>query len=83
MHAVDIRRRILTSLVPALLAGIMLTGDSLRAGETAVAANPSSGEITVIPQSSLLSGRRATQQMIATSRARTARSRTQRDRWNG
>jgi Bacterial Ig-like domain (group 2) len=69
MHAVFSRRRIQTWLFPALLAGITLAGDSLLAGETAFAANPAPGEITLIPQTSLLRGWRATQQMIATSRA--------------
>jgi hypothetical protein len=69
MHAVDRRRRFLMFLVPALFAGIGFMGDSVRAEETAIGANPSSGEITIIPRTSRLSGRRATQQMIATSRA--------------
>jgi Protein of unknown function (DUF1549)/Protein of unknown function (DUF1553)/Bacterial Ig-like domain (group 2) len=69
MHAVYNRRRILTFLLVALLAGLGLNWDHASAGEVAAAANPSSGEITLLPRASLLSGRRATQQMIATSRA--------------
>ncbi len=69
MHASKIRRGVMTLLIPALLAGMSLSDQSLRAGEAAGAANPSAGEISVMPRSSLLMGRRATQQLIATSRA--------------
>ena len=69
MHASKNCRGVMTLLIPALLAGMTLSDQSLRASEAVGAANPSAGEITVIPRSSLLSGRRATQQLIATSRA--------------
>ncbi|MGP0066755.1 MAG: DUF1549 domain-containing protein [Isosphaeraceae bacterium] len=69
MHAADFRRRLLTFVVPAFLSGISLIGETANAGKATVTANPSTDEITILPRTSLLSGRRATQQLIATSRA--------------
>ncbi len=69
MHAVCFRRRILTFLLLALTAGVAPSWNSVSAGEATNSANPSSGEISILPRVSLLSGRRATQQLIATSRA--------------
>ena len=69
MHAEYACRRSLTILVLAMSVGISLTASSASAGETTVAANPSSGDITLSPKTAVLTGRRATQQMIATSRA--------------
>jgi hypothetical protein len=69
MHARNPRRSVLVLTIAALLVGIHPVGDSLRADETAVPADPSIGTITIAPQRARLLGRRATRQLIATARA--------------